>query len=165
MQRNMALMAGTVLILLAAGCAQLSIPSTAPGTSATDLRARAGAPTDERSIGGSKAWDYVQGPQGFTTWRVSFDGSDRVAKVEQILTEARITSLNKGRATRDDVTNLLGRPIGVTKYAGGATEVWTYRFMDVLDRKLADVYFDTASGVAKQTTTYLDPAYTSSIND
>lgn len=165
MQGKMAMAAGAVLIMLMTGCAQFSIPSTAPGTSSNDLRTRVGAPTDERTIAGPKAWDYVQGPQGFTTWRVSFDGADRVAKVEQILTERRIMSVNNAKLTREDVSNLLGRPIGVSKFAGGASEVWTYRFMDVLDRKLGDVHFDAASGAVKYTTTYLDPAYSSSIND
>lgn len=152
MQRKLATLAGAALITLTAGCAQFSIPSTAPGTSANDVKARLGTPSDERTIGGAKAWDYAQGPQGFTTWRVLFDGSDRVAKVEQILTESRITSVNAGKLTRADVSNLLGRPLGVWKFAGGASEVWSYRFMDVNDRKLADVHFDGATGVAKHTT-------------
>ncbi|MFN0300611.1 MAG: hypothetical protein ACKVQU_09685 [Burkholderiales bacterium] len=165
MQRKMAMLIGVVLITFAAGCAQFSIPSTAPGTSANDVKARLGTPSDERTIGGTKAWDYVQGPQGFTTWRVLFDGSDRVAKVEQLLTESRITSVNAGKLTRADVSNLLGRPLGVWKFAGGASEVWSYRFMDANDRKLGDVYFDGATGIAKHTTTYLDPAYHGAIND
>ncbi len=158
-------MLGAALTVLVTGCAQFSVPTTATGTSATDVKARLGTPSDERSIGGAKAWDYVQGPQGFTTWRVSFDGSDRVAKVEQILTEGRIASLGSGKLTRADVSNLVGRPAEVTKYSGGQTEIWTYRFMDVTERKLGDVYFDAKSGVGKQVTTYLDPAYTNGFSD
>ena len=165
MQPKMAMLVGVVLMTLAAGCAQFSIPSTAPGTSANDVKARLGTPSDERTIAGTKAWDYAQGPQGFTTWRVSFDGSDRVTNVEQLLTERRITSVNAGKLTRADVSNLLGRPLGVWKFAGGASEVWSYRFMDVNDRKLGVVYFDGATGLAKHTTTYLDPAYHGAIND
>jgi hypothetical protein len=156
---------GASLIALATGCTQFSLPSTAPGTSASDVKARLGAPTEERTIGGAKAWDFVQGPQGFTTWRIQFDNADRVTKVEQILTEGRLMSLGSGKLTRADVSNLVGRPADVTTFAGGATEVWTYRFMNVTERKLGDVYFDKASGVAKQVTTYLDPAYTSGVND
>lgn len=156
---------GAALTVLVTGCAQFSVPTTAPGTSAADVKARLGTPSDERAIGGAKAWDYVQGPQGFTTWRVLFDGSDRVAKVEQILTEGRIMSVNTGKLTREDVSNLLGRPIEIGKFGGGASEVWTYRFMDVTDRKLGDVHFDAKSGVAKHAITYIDPAYSSAITN
>jgi hypothetical protein len=156
---------GASLIALAAGCTHLSLPSTAPGTSASDVKSRLGAPTDERTIGGAKTWDFVQGPQGFTTWRVQFDSAERVTKVEQILTEQRILSLGSGKLTRADVSNLVGPPAEVAKFAGGATEVWTYRFMNVTERKLGDVYFDAATGVTKHVTTYLDPAYASGFTD
>ena len=52
---------GAALTVLVTGCAQFSVPTTAAGTSATDVKARLGTPSDERAIGGAKAWDYVQG--------------------------------------------------------------------------------------------------------
>jgi len=165
MQFKSVQMLGLALAALAAGCAQFSVPSTTPGTSAADVRARLGAPSDQRAIGGVKVWDYVQGPQGFTTWRVSFDGSDRVAKVEQILTESRIFSVNAGKHMREDVSGLLGRPLSVMKFGADASEVWTYRFMDVTDRKLGDIHFDATSGTVKRVTTYIDPAYSSAITN
>jgi hypothetical protein len=148
-----------VVIALFSGCAQFALPSIATGTTASEVRARVGTPTDERSIAGRKAWDFVQGPQGFTTWRVSFDGADRVASVEQILTERRIQNIEAGTHSREDVANLLGRPAEITQFRMKGEDVWTYRFLDVQERKLGDVHFDSASGRTKFTITYPDPAY------
>ncbi len=153
-----ALLVGTVITALS-GCAQFAIPSLATGTGAAEVRARLGAPSDERTVSGSKAWDYVQGPQGFTTWRLTFDAADRIAKVEQILTERRIGSIEAGKHSKEDVANLLGRPVEMTLFRAKGEEVWTYRFLDVQERKLGDVYFDASSGRAKMTITYPDPAY------
>lgn len=147
------------LIAVFAGCAQFAIPSLAAGTGVTEVRAHLGAASDERALGGSKARDYVQGPQGFTAWRVTFDVTDRVAKVEQILTEKRIGSIEAGGHSKKDVANLLGRPAAMMRFSGIGEEVWTYRFLDVQERKLGDVHFDGNTGRAKFTIIYPDPAY------
>ena len=114
-----------------------------------------------RTVGGVKVWDYVNGPRGFTTCRMTFDNADRVAKVEQILTAQRIHSLNPNQDSRDDVSNLLGRPAETFRFAGTGIEVLTYRFIDVQDRTLGDVYIDAGTGKVKYTTIYRDPAYSS----
>jgi len=161
--RNLRSLFGVVALVAITGCAQFSVPTAAPGTSATDVRSKFGAPSDVRTIGGVKAWDYVNGPQGFTTWRITFDSADRVAKVEQLITEQRIHSLKPNQSTRDDVANLLGRPVDTVRYGGTGSEVWTYRFIDGQDRKLGDVFIDAATGRVRYTTTYRDPAYSSSL--
>jgi outer membrane protein assembly factor BamE (lipoprotein component of BamABCDE complex) len=147
------------VIFLIAGCAHIAVQALTPGTSASDVRGRLGAPNDERTIDGRKAWDYVQGPQGFTTWRVNFDGSDRVASVEQILTERRIQSLERGKHGKEDILALLGRPAATIQFSAMGEEVWTYRFLDVQERKLGDVHMDGKSGRVKFISTYPDPAY------
>lgn len=149
---------GVVAVLAAAGCAQFNAPSTPSGMAANDVRSRLGVPTDMRTVGGVKVWDYVNGPQGFTTWRVTFDNADRVAKVDQILTAPRVHSLKPGQDSRDDVASLLGRPAEVTRYGAGY-EVWTYRFIDGQDRMLGDVFIDAGTGKVKSTAIYRDPAY------
>jgi len=165
MQRSLKLLAAAAVFVVASGCAQFAVQSTATGASAADVRARAGAPSDERTVGGVKVWDYVQGPLGFTTWRVTFDRSDRVASVEQILTEKRIHSLKPDESTREDVANLLGRPIETTRYGRTGSEVWTYRFIDGQERRLGDVFIAAGTGKVRFTTTYPDPAHGSALTD
>ncbi len=159
MQQSWKSWIGALAVLAAAGCAQLNASSTPPGMAANDVRSRLGAPTDMRTVGAVKVWDYVNGPQGFTTWRMTFDNADRVAKVEQILSAQRIHSLKPDQDSRDDVSNLLGRPAETSRFAGTGIEVLTYRFIDVQDRMLGDVYIDAGTGKVKYTTIYLDPAY------
>ena len=163
MKQSLNTLISLVVLLAVAGCAQFQAPTTTPGTSANDVRARLGAPTEMRTVGGAKVWDYANGPQGFTTWRLTFDNADRVAKVDQILTASRINSLKANQDSRDDVANLLGRPADMSKYGNAGYEVWTYRFIDVQDRMLGDVFIDSATGRVKATTIYRDPAYSSAI--
>ncbi len=163
MKQSLNTLISLVALIAVAGCAQFQAPTTTPGTSANDVRARLGAPTEMRTVGGAKVWDYANGPQGFTTWRLTFDNADRVAKVDQILTASRINSLKANQDSRDDVANLLGRPADMSKYGNAGYEVWTYRFIDVQDRMLGDVFIDSATGRVKATTIYRDPAYSSAI--
>ncbi|MFN0305402.1 MAG: hypothetical protein ACKVQU_34200 [Burkholderiales bacterium] len=162
MQRSWKSLIGAVAVLAATGCAQFNAPSTPPGMAANDVRSRLGAPTDMRTVGGVKVWDYATGPQGFTTWRMTFDNADRVAKVEQILTAQRIHGLKPNQDSRDDVVNLLGRPAETSRFGGTGTEVLTYRFIDVQDRMLGDVFIDAGTGKVKATAIYRDPAYSTS---
>jgi hypothetical protein len=164
--RVVSLVASVVAILaIFAGCAGFRAPSIAPGTPSAEVRSRLGTPSDERTLpGGTKAWDYVQGPKGFTTWRMAFDGSDRVSRVEQLLSVRAFNALPSGKANRADLMNAVGRPGQISQYPRLGEEVWTYRFMDVSVYMLSDVHFDAGSGVMKYVTSYPDPAYYSSID-
>lgn len=164
--RIKALIAVLGLALFSAGCSQLVVPRLSAGTPLKEVQSRAGAPHDQRTLpNGGKAWDYVYGPLGFQTWRVTFDGSDRVAGVEQLLQEKRFWDVPANKLTRQDVTNLFGRPGQMVTYANLDEEVWTYRFMDVSFYKLADFHFDRKSGLAKYHTVYLDPAYYNTVSE
>ena len=88
-----------------------------------------------------------------------FDGSDRVTRVEQLLTDRSFNALQAGTATRADATARLGRPGQVTTYPARGEEVWTYRYMSGTTYMLGDVYFNAADGVVKGVSTYFDPAY------
>ena len=152
----------TMLALLGA-CAGFRAPSIATGTSSADVRARLGAPTDERTLtGGVRAWDYVQGPLGFTTWRMVFDSGDRVSKVEQLLSNRNFRSLQAGTSTKAEVMGALGRPGEVSSFPNLREEVWTYRFMDGSIYMLSEVHLDAGTGLVKYVTSYPDPAYYSS---
>ncbi len=146
------------------GCGLITIPGLATGTSQKDVQSRVGTPHDQRTLGdGSKAWDYVYGPVGFYTWRVSFDNTDRVSKVEQLLTHDRFMSVPSNKLSRQDVLNMFGRPGQISSFNNIGEEVWTYRYMYSQDYKLADLHFDAKAGVVKYAATYHDPAYYNAI--
>lgn len=147
------------------GCAVVFGPEAAVGTPATDVRAKYGAPTDERTLtGGVRAWDYVQGPQGFRTYRVTFDSGDRVQRVEQILTQQNFLNIKAGETSREDVARMFGRPGETTFYPLSDDEVWTYRYRDVTLEMLNDVHFSRSTGKVRYYALYRDPAYTNSFD-
>ncbi len=145
---------------LLAGCSAFLAPSITTGTTSDAVRAKLGAPSDERTIaGGTRAWDYVNGPLGHTTWRISFDGGNRVSRVEQLLTETAFLGLRSGETDKNATLGRLGRPAQISNFPNLREEVWTYRFMDGSFYKLGDIAFDAQSGKLKYVSTYLDPAY------
>jgi len=154
-----------IAVLLAAsiaGCALVALKQVPPGTPATEVQARAGAPTEKRALAdGVKAWYYISGPLGWTTYRARFDVQDRLLDVDQVLTEAHFRALKEGKTSRSDVLQMLGSPALVMRYPNLGEEVWTYRYMDVTLEMLNDDHFDAASGVLKYYTLYRDPSYAS----
>jgi outer membrane protein assembly factor BamE (lipoprotein component of BamABCDE complex) len=155
----------TALLTGLSGCAAFTVPGIQPGSSAAEVRAKAGAPSDERQLGGGgRAWDYVGGPQGFTTHRVSFDDNNRVRAVEQLLTERRFMMIRAGESTRENVAELMGRPGSTMRFSNLNSEVWTYRYRDVTLEMLGDVHFDARTGKVLYYSLYRDPAYTSAIS-
>ena len=150
------------------GCgtfAALSVPNVAVGSAAAAVRAQVGAPHDERTLAdGSRAWDYLQGPAGFRTYRVVFDASNRVRAVEQLLTEQRFLGIRAGASTREDVGAMLGRPGSVSRYALSSSEVWTYRYRDHTFEMLNDVHFSSTTGRVLYYALYRDPAYNSAMD-
>lgn len=151
-------------ILALAGCASFYAPQVKPGTTATELRSRLGAPTDERRIGGDRAWDYVFGPIGHETYRYVFDSSDRVKSVEQLLSESRFRKITTGETTRDDMLSLYGRPMETMAFHRSNTEVWTYRYRDGSFEMLNDVTFAAGTGKVLYYALYLDPRVTASVD-
>jgi hypothetical protein len=92
-----------------------------------DVRARMGAPTDTRTEGGDKLWEYATGPEGMTTHLVRIGADGRVKEVTQLLTEERFSTIVPGKTTRAEVRNLLGRPMDDTNYRSGPA--WSWRFL------------------------------------
>lgn len=98
-----------------------------PGQSVeADVRTRMGAPTDTRTEGGDKLWEYATGPEGMTTHLVRIGADGRVKEVSQLLTEENLAKVIPGRTTRAEVRNILGRPADETTFGNGLT--WSWRF-------------------------------------
>lgn len=155
------------LAVLIGGCASnpYGAARLASGTPLSAVESGLGKPTDVRTVNGAQVWDYVTGPKGFVTYRVSFDGASRVRSVEQLLTEERFLKLQPGRVKREDVAAMFGRPASVNTYPLPGNEVWMYRYRDVTFEKVADLYFRASDGVFLYSATYIDPEYWSGIGD
>jgi len=142
-----------------AGCAQLALPGVRPGESSVEVRQSAGAPSEERTLAdGTKAWYYVAGPGGWTTWRVHFGADDRVADVRQVLSAQSFReSLITDRTSRDGVAQALGRPGLVMTFPNLGEEVWTYRWMDATIPMKIDIHFKAGTGQLTSYNVYWDP--------
>ena len=114
------------LVVLLGGCAGAG--SLVPGQSTeADVRARMGTPTDTRTEGGDKLWEYATGPEGVQTYLVRIGADGRVREVSRLLTEERFATIVPGKTTRAEVRNLLGRPMDDTTFRAGPT--WSWRFL------------------------------------
>jgi len=101
--------------------------SLVPGQSTeADVRSRMGAPTDTRTDGGDKLWEYATGPEGMHTHLVRIGADGRVKEVTELLTEENLAKVIPGRTTQAEVRSLLGRPADETTFRNGLT--WSWRF-------------------------------------
>ena len=152
-----------LLLSLLAACHMVLSDRIAPGMTEAEVQGRAGAPTEQRTLAdGSTAWYYVNGPQGWTTYRVRFTKEGRVAEVAQVLTIDNFEKRIKPRYTnREQLAQELGRPASIAFFPRMDEEVWQYRYMEQTTEMLCDVHIDEGTGVVKRLDTYRDPAYTS----
>lgn len=119
-----ALFLGLMIVVLA-GCATPGsiVPNT---TTAGELAQKLGQPGDKRANPqGGEFWDYVYGPEGYTTWRFAVDKGGMVRSAEQLLTLERLYKVVPGETTEAGVLDLLGRPRLITRY--GHEVAWEWR--------------------------------------
>jgi hypothetical protein len=153
---------GAVLIAAAvAACGSLGVAGITPGMTESQVRERAGAPTEQRALpGGGAAWYYINGPQGWTTYRVQFAQDGRVTRVAQVLGEDNFRKQIKPLyTTREELLLEFGRPAGVARFPRRGEEVWTYRYMESASEMLNDVHVDESTGVVTGMNMVRDPAY------
>ncbi len=111
------------IIGMLAGCA--SPGSIVPNTTTTELVQKLGSPSDKRADPrGGEFWDYVYGPEGFTTWRFAVD-KGVVRSAEQLLTLERLYKVVPGETNEAGVLDLLGKPRMITRYRHEI--VWEWR--------------------------------------
>jgi outer membrane protein assembly factor BamE (lipoprotein component of BamABCDE complex) len=114
-----------LMIAVLAGCALPGsiVPNT---TTAGELVQKLGRPSDKRpNPQGGEFWDYVYGPEGFTTWRYAVDTSGMVRSAEQLLTLERLYKVVPGETNEAEVLELLGKPRMINRYRHEV--VWEWR--------------------------------------
>jgi len=150
------------IVLLAAAVSALAACATpqslAPGTTLDQARARLGSPTGSYSLaGGGTRLQYSNQPFDQSVWNADFDAQGRLARVEQMMSDAAFTRVQSGRDTRNDVLRDFGQPADAFVYKLRNESAWMYRYHTHGGFKAAMfIYFDPA-GVVKRTETGLDP--------
>ncbi len=134
------MLALAALVVQLAGCA---LPAReAPGALRADVVARLGAPTASFPLPGGERLLYSELPAGFAAYNLDFDASGRLVRNEQVLTQARFENLPVGIWTTADVQRTFGAPLRVERVARFEGDIWTYRFRQNSDPRLAHVHLD-----------------------
>ena len=131
-----------------AGCAS---PARLPaGSTPASTVAAMGQPTGRYPLpDGGQRLQYSEAPAGQHVWNVDFDATGRMLGVDDGLRYGNFERLTLGRATRNDVLLLLGRP-GRVEYVYSFTgDIWTYRFNDMNNPRLVHIHIDPANVVQR----------------
>lgn len=140
-----ALRGGGVLALAAlvaqlAGCALVAHEK--PGAQRADVVARLGAPTATFALPNGERLLYSELPAGSAAYNLDFDANGRLLRNEQVLTQTRFENISVGTWTRSDVQRTFGPPLRVERVARFEGDIWTYRFRQNSDLRLAHVHLD-----------------------
>lgn len=143
---------------LAALAACATPKSLAPGTTLDEARAKLGNPTGSYSLpGGGTRLQYSNQPFDQSVWNADFDGQGRLARVEQMMSDAAFARVQSGKDTRTEVLRDFGQPAETFVYKLRDESAWMYRYLTYGGFKAAMfIYFDPA-GVVKRTETGIDP--------
>jgi len=144
----------TIVVLAACTTPQ----SLQPGTPEVDVRAALGRPTASVALpGGGSRLQYSGQPFNQSVWNADFDGSGRLLRVDQMMSDESFARIASGKATRDEVLRDFGPPAEVYQFKLMNESAWMYRYFTHGGFKAAMfVYFDPA-GIVKRTETGLDP--------
>lgn len=141
--RASALWLGAMLIALVhlAGCAT---PATEkPGALRAEVLTRLGAPQAVISLpAGGERLLYSELPAGVVAYSLDFDASGRLVRNEQVLTSRRFEQIPLGSWTTADLQRTFGRPVRTERVARFDGDLWTYRFLEMSDPRLAHVHVD-----------------------
>lgn len=160
----MKLVSTLILALALFACAFPGPHSVRSGDSQSAVRAKLGAPAEERKLAsGDTAWYYVTGPSSFFTYRVVFGSGGSVSDYSQVLTRKDFAALPPG-ATQAAVLDALGPPMERMTFHRTATEVWTYRWLEGTFIMLADAVFDVRKGTLVDVVLRRDPVFESGIS-
>jgi hypothetical protein len=116
------------LVVVLAGCAT---PASMPaGTGIDEVRHRWGAPTLEFALpDGGRRLLYATGPFGRNTYRLDFDAQGRLARAEDVLSEAHFNTEIRPGMTSEEVLRQIGPPSYTWGVRYHDQTVWSYRFV------------------------------------
>lgn len=129
-----------VLAVQISGCALPAREKT--GALRAEVVARLGPPTAVFALPAGERLLYSELPAGFAAYNLDFDASGRLVRNEQVLTQARFENLPVGVWTTADVQRTFGAPLRVERVARFEGDIWTYRFRQNSDPRLAHVHLD-----------------------
>lgn len=123
-----------------------------------EARAALGRPTaDVQLPGGGTRLQYSRQPFDQAVWNADFDAQGKLARVEQVMTDAAFARVQSGKDTRTEVLRDFGPPAEEFNYKLRNESAWMYRYYTFGNFKAAMfIYFDPA-GVVKRTEPGLDP--------
>lgn len=135
-----------VLGVLLSACA--SPDREKPGARRAEVLARLGVPHSAASLAGDRErLLYSTLPAGRQVFHLDFDATGRLERVEQVLTFARFSGIALNQWTRADVERTFGPPALVERVARFDGDVWTYRFMDGHEPRMAHIHIGHAGTV------------------
>ena len=149
-RRGGGVLARLALLVLAVQISGCALPAREKaGALRAEVVARLGPPTAVFALPAGERLLYSELPAGFAAYNLDFDASGRLVRNEQVLTQARFESLPVGVWTTADVQRTFGAPLRVERVARFEGDIWTYRFRQNSDPRLAHVHLDR-QGVVRQ---------------
>ncbi len=137
------MLARLALLVLAVQISGCALPAREKaGALRAEVVARLGPPTAVFALPAGERLLYSELPAGFAAYNLDFDASGRLVRNEQVLTQARFENLPVGIWTTADVQRTFGAPLRVERVARFEGDIWTYRFRQNSDPRLAHVHLD-----------------------
>ncbi len=137
------MLARLALLVLAVQISGCALPAREKaGALRAEVVARLGPPTASFPLPSGERLLYSELPAGFAAYNLDFDASGRLVRNEQVLTQARFENLPVGVWTTADVQRTFGAPWRVERVARFEGDIWTYRFRQNSDPRLAHVHLD-----------------------
>lgn len=142
-RRGGGVLARLALLVLAVQISGCALPAREKaGALRAEVVARLGPPTTSFPLPSGERLLYSELPAGFAAYNLDFDASGRLVRNEQVLTQARFENLPVGVWTTADVQRTFGAPLRVERVARFEGDIWTYRFRQNSDPRLAHVHLD-----------------------
>lgn len=145
MKSKLRIASSSVIILFAAGCANM-VPLEIGATQDAVLAAL-GAPALQSKTSNGERWAYSTAPEGKRTWLYDFDAAGRVVSRTQALTLERMAQIRNGQ-TKAQVEATIGPSYWSLRYPLKPDElVHVYRFDDAALPMCFYVGYDAANTV------------------
>lgn len=142
-RRGGGVLARLALLVLAVQISGCALPAREKaGALRAEVVARLGQPTAVFALPAGERLLYSELPAGFAAYNLDFDASGRLVRNEQVLTQARFENLPVGVWTTANVQRTFGPPLRVERVARFEGDIWTYRFRQNSDPRLAHVHLD-----------------------